>query len=276
MHAYVSQQYIIWCQVWAASLLTIFSEIFLILWFIFVLIHCDIINFWTKTWISLEGENIIIQKKKMPFLFSLKGLSTKLFFTLYCAWHRSRCPVFHRPSFSLLSKHFRGVLRCLTMWELGREQNKMEEGGGETRRRKYLPANPKIFAECPLDTFTLECTLVVCLSNTPCGFVVKVRWKQSAFWTGSVAVLHVPEVFGTWELCFIQSRGHNYFERSESLESKENRIENGVDRPACIHCVDKSLSVLFSFAFTSMPLKVIFLYIRDSSLLIKMWWDRSA
>ena len=59
-------------------------------------------------------------------------------------------------------------------------ENEKREGGGEERGRKEtLARKPHDFAERPLDTFTLERTLVECLSNTPCGFFVKVRWKQS-------------------------------------------------------------------------------------------------
>ena len=60
-------------------------------------------------------------------------------------------------------------------------ENEKREGGGEERGiKETLARKPHDFAERPLDTFTLERTLVECLSNTPCGFVVKVRWKQSA------------------------------------------------------------------------------------------------
>ena len=87
---------------------------------------------------------------------------------------------------SLRSKRFRGVFCTkkpiflfLDAREMGRERKR--EGGGEERGRKEtLARKPHDFAERPLDTFTLERTLVECLSNTPCGFVVKVRWKQSA------------------------------------------------------------------------------------------------
>ena len=47
-------------------------------------------------------------------------------------------------------------------------ENEKREGGGEERGRKEtLARKPHDFAERPLDTFTLERTLVECLSNTP-------------------------------------------------------------------------------------------------------------
>ena len=80
--------------------------------------------------------------------------------------------------------------------------------------------------------------------------------------TGSVAVLRVPEVFETWELCFIQS-GWSLKEASPQNQRKTELKMELTDlrdsRRVSVALIIISLFVLFSFVFTSMSLKAIFL-----------------
>ena len=92
------------------------------------------------------------------------------------SWFHLACVASVSVEFSALKSRF-SYFWTRAKWG----ENEKREGGGEERGRKEtLACKPHDFAERPLDTFTLERTLVECLSNTPCGFVVKVRWKQSA------------------------------------------------------------------------------------------------
>ena len=80
--------------------------------------------------------------------------------------------------------------------------------------------------------------------------------------TGSVAVLRVPEVFEAWELCFIQS-GWSLKEASprnqRKTELKMELTDLRDSRRVSIVLIIISLFALFSFVFTSMSLKAIFL-----------------
>ena len=80
--------------------------------------------------------------------------------------------------------------------------------------------------------------------------------------TGSVAVLRVPEVFETWELCFNQSgwslkEANTRNQRKTELKMELTDLRDS--RRVSVVLIIISLFVLFSFVFTSMSLKAIFL-----------------